>query len=713
MKRISTAFCILFPFLSLFSSTLNISFTSESGGPAFKYVAVYDLASASELASADLSATDKYSAEVPDNTDVFVLGIASSGKSNSGFTVHEFMPVSKAVNSGTGEKTVKLVTEPAFQLIFQNAEFAEGELFAVDMDDRFLTVFKLDVTNSSNKSLPAITLPLGKCYAIYILKELPVSGKMIYRMDNKGEGFCSDSQGNLMIDTDKAVAESVIARYEDLISETPAATESHLEKLNEINDLYDKGDYKTSAGEAVMQSEELIFEEARINIDMYRKGKVSVKINDLSGNPVAGIKVEAVPLRTNYKRGVLAGIYDLDPSIFFNAVADGFSFATVGTLWLDVEPTDDNYRWSYIDEVAGNRKIYDMGYELFGHSIIYLLDFVMPEYLKSMDAGSLNEEISEHTQALAQHYDGMINEWLVINEAHSISASYGFSRKEITEFTNTVIKVLNEHDPDTIKTINAAPDYFGQSMFTEMFMVDRDALFSMPVYDYFKDLIENGVDFDVIGQQMYNGGCITLFKDYGLADSASAIPVYDLVEMRRMLRKLQTLDKNVYVTEISVPASMNSSCPGMGYWRKEWSEEVQAQFLERLLAVIMGEKDVRLVNYWDMQDKGSFIYKGGLMDEDGRKKPAYEAASKAFGDFLKTVELVSGVDGIAELKLYAGEYEINIDDGKKIEQITVGESQEAQLEYQPDLFPEEETDEETVDNENQKGKENGCTLLGI
>ncbi|HQO93057.1 MAG TPA: hypothetical protein PLX56_12090, partial [bacterium] len=85
MKRISTAFCILFPFLSLFSSTLNISFTSESGDPAFKYVAVYDLDSLNELASSDVSVTDGFSAEVPDNTDVFVLGIASSGKSNSGF----------------------------------------------------------------------------------------------------------------------------------------------------------------------------------------------------------------------------------------------------------------------------------------------------------------------------------------------------------------------------------------------------------------------------------------------------------------------------------------------------------------------------------------------------------------------------------------------------------------------------------------------------
>jgi hypothetical protein len=47
---------------------------------------------------------------------------------------------------------------------------------------------------------------------IYILKELPVSGKMIYRMDNKGDGFCSDSQGNLMVDTDKAVAESVVSQ---------------------------------------------------------------------------------------------------------------------------------------------------------------------------------------------------------------------------------------------------------------------------------------------------------------------------------------------------------------------------------------------------------------------------------------------------------------------------------------------------------------------
>jgi GH35 family endo-1,4-beta-xylanase len=713
MKRISTAFCILFPFLSLFSSTLNISFTSKSGEPVFKYVVVYDLDSLNELASSDMSVTDKFSAEVPDNTDVFVLGIASSGKSNSGYVAHEFLPVSKALNSKTGEKTVELVTEPAFQLIFQNAEFPDGELFAVDMNDRFLTVFKLDVTNSSNKSLPAITLPLGKCYAVYILKELPVSGKMIYRMDNKGDGFCSDSQGNLMVDTDKAVAESVVARYEKLINESQVGTTEHLEKLNEIKDLYNKGDYRSSAGEAVFQSEELIFEEALININMYRKGKISVEINDLSGNPVAGIKVEAVPLKTEYKRGVLAGIYDLDPSIFSNAVADGFNFATVGTLWLDVEPTDDSYRWSYIDEVAGNRKIYEMGYELFGHSIIYFLDFVMPEYLKSMDAESLNEEISEHTQALAQHYEGIINEWLVINEAHSISASYGFSRSEITGFTSSVIKVLNEKDPGIIKTINAAPDYFGQSMFTEMFMVDRDALFSMPVYDYFKDLIDHDIDFDVIGQQMYNGGCVTLFKDYGLADSAAAVPVFDLVEMRRNLRKLQTLGKPVYVTEISVPASMNSSCPGMGYWRKEWSEEVQAQFLERLLAVIMGEKDVRLVNYWDMQDKGSFIYKGGLMDADGRKKPAYEAASKAFGDLLKTVEAVSGVDGIAELKLYAGEYEINIDDGNKTEQTTVRESQEVQIEYQTDTFSQEEPDEEAVDDENRKGDESGCALLRI
>jgi hypothetical protein len=211
---------------------------------------------------------------------------------------------------------------------------------------------------------------------------------------------------------------------------------------------------------------------------------------------------------------------------------------------------------------------------------------------------------------------------------------------------------------------------------------------------------------------MYNGGCITLFKDYGLADSAAAISVLDLVEMRRVLRKLQTLGKPVYVTEISVPASMNENCPGMGYWRKEWDEDVQKEFFERLVTIIMGEKNVHALNYWDMQDKGSFIYKGGLMDETGRKKPAYETAKELFGDFLKTVETVSDENGIAELDLYAGLYEITIDDGKKTETVTVKESGEIQLQYSSDEVFEEKPDDSFVDDsDNEKKESKGCSLV--
>jgi len=712
MRKITVFFFIQFFTVFLFSATLNISFTSKSGNSAFKYVVVYDLANVSELASSDMSATDEFLVEVPDNTAVFVLGIASSGKNNSGYVVHEFMPVSKAFNSGTGEKTIELVIIPAFQLIFEDVDFPDGDLFAVDMDDSFLPVFKLDVANSANKSLPAITLPLGKCYAVYILKELPHSGKMVYRLDNEGAGYCAESQGNLMVYTDKALAESTIHRYEQLINETNADKKEHLETLNEIKELYDSGEFRNAAGYSVFNSEELIFEEAQTNIDIYRKGRVSVAVTDLNGNSFPNIKVTAKPLKTDYKRGVLAGIYSLDPTIFSNAVDDGFNFATVGTLWMDVEPSDDDYRLNYIDEVAGNKKIYEMGYELFAHSILYFLDFVMPEYLKSLDTESLNKEIAEHTQVLVEHYEGVVNEWLVINEAHTVSASYGFSRDEITEFTNSAINAINKIDPEIIKTINAAPDYYGISKFTEMFMPDHDDFFSMSVYEYFQDLNNKKVDYDVIGQQMYNGGCITLFKDYGLADSAAAISVLDLVEMRRVLRKLQTLGKPVYVTEISVPASMNENCPGMGYWRKEWDEDVQKEFFERLVTIIMGEKNVHALNYWDMQDKGSFIYKGGLMDETGRKKPAYETAKELFGDFLKTVETVSDENGIAELDLYAGLYEITIDDGKKTETVTVKESGEIQLQYSSDEVFEEKPDDSFVDDsDNEKKESKGCSLV--
>lgn len=698
--------------ISISAVSLNVKFTSKGASPSIKYVAVYNLADSSEIATADMSTLDEYTFEVPENTDIFVLGVASSGKSSEGYYLHEFVPVSKALTVATEPRTIGLVTEPSFQLVLQNVDFTDsGELFAVDMDDRFVPVFRLDVSNSSGKNLPALNLPLGKCYAFYVLKELPESGKMVYRIDNGGLGYCAESQGNLTVDTDKAVAESAIARYEVLLSETVADTTIHLEKMKEIKGLYDNKEYRNAAGEAVFQSEELIFEEALINMNIYRKGRVTVECRNKNNDPLKDISITAVSEKARYKRGVLAGVYDLDPSIFENAVADGFSFATVGTLWLDVEPTDDGYRWEYMDKVAGNRTIYDFGYELFGHSILYFLDFVMPDYLKNMSKDELDKEIAEHTADLVAHYKDYIKEWLVINEAHAYSASNGFSREDITDITKTAIGAVDAANPDAVKTINAAPDFFGQNVYVEMFIPEHEKIFSMNVHDYFNDLIEQDIKFDVIGQQLYNGGCVTLFKDNGLAETASAVTLYDLVEIRRQLKKMETLGKPVYVTEISVPAAMNDSCPDMGYWRKEWDEEVQSAFLERLLTIIMGESDVHAVTYWDMQDKGSFVYKGGLMDETGRKKESYDMMSLKFEQFSQTVNGVTGENGKAELDLFAGEYEILINNKSDAQTVVVEESGSLTVKCELDI--EAVSDDDVTERDEPYEKESGCTVTHL
>jgi len=707
--KVSVFLVFFFAAISISAVSLNVKFTSKGSKPAIKYIAVYNLADLSEIATADMSTIDEYVFEVPENTAVFVLGAASSGKSSAGYYIHEFMPVTKALTVGAEAVTVELVTEPSFQLVLQNVDFpATGELFAVDMDDRFVPVFRLDVSNSSGKNLPALNLPLEKCYAFYVLKELPQSGKMVYRIDNGGSGYCADLQGNMTVDTDKAVAESTIARYEALLSETVADTTSHLEKMKEIKGLYDNKEYRTAAGEAVFQSEELIFQEAVIDIEMYRKGHITVECRNKHNDPLKDISIKAVSKKAEYKRGVLAGVYDLDPSIFENAFADGFNFATAGTLWLDVEPTDDAYRWEYMDKVAGNKTIYDFGYELFGHSILYFIDFIMPDYLKNMSKDELSKEVTEHTTDLVTHYKDHIQEWLVINEAHAYSASNGLSREDITGITKTAISAVDAANPDAVKTINAAPDFFGQNVFVESFVPDHEKIFSMNSYDYFKDLIGQEVKFDVIGQQLYNGGCVTLFKDNGLAETASAVTLYDLVEVRRQLKKMETLGKPVYVTEISVPAAMNDSCPDMGYWRKEWDEEVQSAFLERLLTIIMGESDVHAVTYWDMQDKGSFIYKGGLIDEGGRKKESYGMMTSKFREFSKTVDAVTGENGKAELDLFAGEYEIMINGEDKPETVVVRESGYLTLECVPDV--EAVSDDGVTETDEPDEKESGCAV---
>jgi hypothetical protein len=98
-----------------------------------------------------------------------------------------------------------------------------------------------------------------------------------------------------------------------------------------------------------------------------------------------------------------------------------------------------------------------------------------------------------------------------------------------------------------------------------------------------------------------------------------------------VLDRFIALGKRIYITEMctpSAPAALTSETGQLGLaagWRETWTAERQAEWVDRFLCLAAGRPEVAVVNYWDFDDKQSFIPSAGLVDGQGQPKPSYHA----------------------------------------------------------------------------------------
>jgi len=133
------------------------------------------------------------------------------------------------------------------------------------------------------------------------------------------------------------------------------------------------------------------------------------------------------------------------------------------------------------------------------------------------------------------------------------------------------------------------------------------------------------VDYDIIGQQLYNGGYSDIFAQWGLGDP-SGIPTWDLAHISALLDRLGEYGRPVHITEQSVPSTWDPDWTqyGAGWWHHPWNEETQAEFLRDFYTIAFSKEPVEAITWWDINDN-SFIFTGGLLDSESNPKPAYAA----------------------------------------------------------------------------------------
>ncbi|MFV2073584.1 MAG: endo-1,4-beta-xylanase, partial [Thermoanaerobaculales bacterium] len=405
------------------------------------------------------------------------------------------------------------------------------------------------------------------------------------------------------------------------------------------------------------------------------------------GLRAAGARVTYQQISHDFRFGIFGQLASTGQAVYDRMALAGLNFVTAGYYWSSIEPERGQIDFDLIDHQVGVVDLADRGWLIKGHPLTWLYGIAMPDWLKAMDFDELKQASVDHVTTLIAHYKDRVRTWDVNNEAADYWATAGLSRAQVDEYLDAVYSAARAADPSAELVLNSAFDWFGRDRLTER-LDGRSSYVTLSIPAFLQRAVDSGVDFDVVGQQLYNGGGITWFHDVGLGPISGA-PTHDLGFIAQVLRRLSGFGKPIHVTEISVSSAWDPSwiAAGAGFWHEPWSEEIQADFLEAFYRLCFGTPAVHAVTWWDAADDNSFVNHGGLFRVDGTPKPALLRLESLISGWTSGGEITTGEDGTAAIQGFAGDYRISVELGGEVHERRTHISQEGTTTLIVDLRP--------------------------
>jgi GH35 family endo-1,4-beta-xylanase len=294
-----------------------------------------------------------------------------------------------------------------------------------------------------------------------------------------------------------------------------------------------------------------------------------------------------------------------------------FNFATlthyIWDTWYEVfEPREGVYNWGVKDNIVN--WLMENNIEIQGRPLFWFHPVVTPEWLKNKNFEQLKKYVEKHTHDLVTHYGDKVKQWSVMNEYHDWANIHNHSPEQITEITKLACDKTKETDGAVKRIINnCCPwgDYVPWGRMARQ-KTEADRPLRTP-HKYMQDLTEAGVDYDVLGVQIY-------------------FPRRDLSEIVRLLERFEKFNKPIYITEIGatsfginrkkVPDPLKLSDEPYD-WHRYWDEKLQADWLEQVYTLYYSRPSIKAINWYDFSDFRPFIVNGGLVREDCSPKRSF------------------------------------------------------------------------------------------
>jgi len=321
--------------------------------------------------------------------------------------------------------------------------------------------------------------------------------------------------------------------------------------------------------------------------------------------------------------------YQISKDLFMERFLELFNYANLtyvvnGDEHMGIfEPQEGHLNFQLRDILVHNLK--KEGITVAGRTLFWFHKWVTPDWLKKKSFSDLLKYVEKHTRDVVSHYRNEMYAWEIVNELHDWANECLLSPEQTIELTRLACEVAKSEAPDVHRLINNCCPFAEYVQLGEW--SGQKALYPQRTpWQFTRDLIEAGIDFTLIGQQMY-------------------FPYRDLQDTILLIERFAAFGKKIQLSEIGCPGGPTEISVKTGtvllpkepyVWHRPWDEELQADWLEGIYTLAYSKPYIEAANWFDLVDPYSYIDNGGLLkNEKGERKAAFYRLKKLTENWKK------------------------------------------------------------------------------
>jgi GH35 family endo-1,4-beta-xylanase len=517
-----------------------------------------------------------------------------------------------------------------------------------------------------------IAVPLNEAVKLEMLWPVPGFGRVLVSADNHGEGYAAAAGKPLRLELIPEFARTHLSRVERWVRDRNQGLFASDEAAREtdtghslLRQAFESPDSKRrtklaldALRFALSAGEHEVLAEARDHIPQARYGTLIVVVHNAAGRGIPNTRIILSEAHPDFLFGVFSDGYDKESVARLKSL--DLNYAEVSMPWERLEPQPGQFTFNSFNRLFNLDLLRKNDFTLYAHALVWLADSAVPPYVQAQRGrtAQLVAATREHTREIIEHYKNQVQIWETIDEGHTAWSRLGLDDDGVALVAKAASAEIRKHSPHSSiaveVTLPLAEDVsLKHYPFIRLLSSGRIGSESEDPYEFLRRLANDGVNYDILGLQFYNGAWVHV------AGGMVQVPAIDLLRFACELARYEKFGKPMQIAEFSIGSSHFGSS-WESWWHARANTETQSDYLAGIWTIAYAEPQINGINWWGLYDKYRAVEDGGLYDQLLRPKPSANRLAELIRGWRTDGELVTGTNGTATFSGAAGDYDIKV-----------------------------------------------------